>query len=327
MTPTANATYEILALRYGIFDGRMQYQNFIIPDDHAAPDPLDFSCSRFAATAARSSWIPDFNTASAARRGRELLRTPDAALRDAGIEPAEVPDVVLTHMHWDHAGGMEYFPKATFHIQAEEMAYCTGPCMCQPFLRRPFDVEDVQSAVRALYSDRLRIHDGTVELAPGVTLHLIGGHSGGIQSVRVPTQRGWVVLAGDATHLWRNIRNRNPFPVVVDVGRMLRGLRYPERPGGRAGPRHSRARSADPEALPAAERQSRDRPAGPATGGLGPGRANERDGRAPGGGPGADIPSRSYTHPSAQRHVRRRRRPHAFAAIVSEEADGWVPGV
>ena len=104
------------------------------------------------------------------------------------------------------------------------MAYCTGPCMCQPFLRRPFDVDDVQSAVRALYADRLRFHDGTAEIAPGITLHLIGGHSGGIQSIRVPTERGWVVLAGDASHLWGNIRKRMPFPVVVDVARMLKGF-------------------------------------------------------------------------------------------------------
>ena len=38
----ATPTYEVLALRYGIFDGRLQFQNYIIPDDHAAPDPLDF---------------------------------------------------------------------------------------------------------------------------------------------------------------------------------------------------------------------------------------------------------------------------------------------
>jgi glyoxylase-like metal-dependent hydrolase (beta-lactamase superfamily II) len=55
-------------------------------------------------------------------------------------------------------------------------------------------------------------------------VHLIGGHSGGIQSIRVPTKRGWVVLAGDATHLWGNIRKRMPFPVVVDVARMLKGF-------------------------------------------------------------------------------------------------------
>ncbi len=59
---------------------------------------------------------------------------------------------------------------------------------------------------------------------PASRLHLIGGHSGGIQSIRVPTARGWVVLAGDAVHLWGNIRQRNPFPVVVDVARMLRGF-------------------------------------------------------------------------------------------------------
>ena len=226
MTPT----YELLALRYGILDGgRLQYQNLIMPDDHAAPDPLDFLV--FAIRGPIGSANPrtivmdtGFNPASAARRGRELLCTPAQALLNAGINPAEVKDVILTHMHWDHAGGMEYFPQATFHIQAAEMAYCTGPCMCEQYLRRPFDADDVQSAIRALYSDRMKVYDGTVEIAPGVTVHLIGGHSGGIQSIRVPTARGWVVLAGDASHTWRNIRQRNPFPVVVDVARMLRGF-------------------------------------------------------------------------------------------------------
>lgn len=224
MATITGPTYELLALRYGIFDGRLQFQNYIIPDDHAAPDPLDFFV--FAIRGNERTIVMDtgFNPVSATRRGRALLRTPAQALLDAGIDPAEVKDVVLTHMHWDHAGGMEYFPKATFHIQAAEMAYCTGPCMCEPFLRRPFDVDDVQSAVRALYSDRLRVYEGAREIAPGVTVHLIGGHSGGIQSIRVPTKRGWVVLAGDATHLWGNIRKRMPFPVVVDVARMLKGF-------------------------------------------------------------------------------------------------------
>jgi glyoxylase-like metal-dependent hydrolase (beta-lactamase superfamily II) len=229
MSTTQAVTYEILALRYGIFDGRMQFQNYVIPDDHAAPDPLDFFV--FAIRGGGRTIVMDtgFTAASAKRRGRELLCTPAEALRNAGIDTATVKDVVLTHMHWDHAGGMEYFPSATFHMQAEEMAFCTGPCMCQPFLRRPFDVEDVQSAIRALYADRMRVYQGDAEIAPGITMHLIGGHSGGIQSIRVPTKRGWVVLAGDAAHLWGNIRKRMPFPVVVDVARMLRGFETLER--------------------------------------------------------------------------------------------------
>ncbi len=223
MAGTPPATYEILALRYGILAPRIQAQNLLMPDDHMAPDPLDFLV--FAVRGAGRTIVMDtgFTPASAARRGRELLCTPAEALLNANIDPAGVPDVVLSHLHWDHAGGMEYFPAARFHLQEAEMGFATGACMCHAHLRRPFDVEDVVSAVRALYADRIRFHDGSNEIAPGITLHLIGGHSRGIMCMRVPTARGWVVLAGDTTHLWANIRQRNPFPVVVDVDRMLDG--------------------------------------------------------------------------------------------------------
>jgi glyoxylase-like metal-dependent hydrolase (beta-lactamase superfamily II) len=94
------ATYEVLALRYGIFDGRLQFQNYLIPDDHAAPDPLDFYVFAIRGNGRTIVMDTGFNPVSARRRGRELLRTPAEALLRAGIDPAEVPDVVLTHMHW-----------------------------------------------------------------------------------------------------------------------------------------------------------------------------------------------------------------------------------
>ena len=75
---------------------------------------------------------------------------------------------------------------------------------------------------------RVRFHDGSAAIAPGVTLHLIGGHTDGLQVVRVPTERGWVVLASDTSHLWANIRERNPFPIVADVTPMLEGYRLVE---------------------------------------------------------------------------------------------------
>ena len=229
MADAPPATYEILALRYGIFSPRIQAQNLMTPDDHMSPDPLDFLV--FAIRGAGRTIVMDtgFTPASAARRGRELLCSPAEALRNAGVDPAGVPDVVISHMHWDHAGGMEYFPGAKFHLQEAEMEFCTGACMCLPHLRRPFDVEDVVSAVRALYAERIQFHDGVSEIAPGITLHLIGGHSKGVMCMRVPTARGWVVLAGDTTHLWANIRQRNPFPLVVDMPQMLRGYDTLER--------------------------------------------------------------------------------------------------
>jgi glyoxylase-like metal-dependent hydrolase (beta-lactamase superfamily II) len=54
-------------------------------------------------------------------------------------------------------------------------------------------------------------------------VHLVGGHTGGLQIVRVPTGRGWVVLASDAAHFWANIRRRNPYPLIHNLERMAEG--------------------------------------------------------------------------------------------------------
>lgn len=80
-------------------------------------------------------------------------------------------------------------------------------------------------AVERLHAGQLVFHDGDAEIAPGVSLHLIGGHTAGLQVVRVATERGWLVLASDAAHYWDNLRARRPFPIVLDVGRMLDGHR------------------------------------------------------------------------------------------------------
>lgn len=58
----------------------------------------------------------------------------------------------------------------------------------------------------------------------GVTVHCIGGHSRGLQAVRVRTQAGWLVLASDAAHFYENLWSRKPFPIVVDLQNMLDGF-------------------------------------------------------------------------------------------------------
>ncbi len=215
--------YEVLAVRFGIFDGRTSASNFIFPDDHAVLDPLDFLLfvirGHGRTIVVDTGWDPE----TGVRRGRKLLRTPAEALAGVGIDAQTVDEIVLTHLHWDHAGGIRYFPKAMFHLQDAEMAYATGRCMCHAYLKRPFDVEHVVDSVRAVYAGRVRFHQGTSEIAPGITLHLIGGHSSGSQVIRVPTTRGWVVIAGDTTHLWANIRNRSPFPLLASATEMILG--------------------------------------------------------------------------------------------------------
>ena len=65
---------------------------------------------------------------------------------------------------------------------------------------------------------------GDAQLADGVTVDCIGGHSRGLQSVRVRTRAGWLVLASDAAHFYENVFARKPFPIVVDLQNMLDGF-------------------------------------------------------------------------------------------------------
>ena len=75
------------------------------------------------------------------------------------------------------------------------MAFCTGRCMCHRDVRRSFEAADVTAMVERVFQDRVQFHDGDGEIAPGITVHHVGGHTAGLQFLRVKTARGWVVLA------------------------------------------------------------------------------------------------------------------------------------
>ena len=150
--------------------------------------------------------------------------SPAEGLARLGIDAAGITDVIISHLHYDHAGTTDDFPAATFHLQEAEMRYATGRHMRRPGLRSAYAIEDVVGMIRRLYRGRVHFVDGDVELAPGISLHLVGGHTPGIQAVRVLTRRGWVVLASDATHFYANVEGRTPYPIVFNVGDMLDGF-------------------------------------------------------------------------------------------------------
>ncbi len=135
---------------------------------------------------------------AAAARGRTLIRPVGDGLAAIGLDPATVLDVIITYMHYDHAGNVALFPGARFHLQDAEMAYCTGRAMAHQHLSAPFAAENVVEMVRRVYEGRVVFHAGDDTLCPGVTLHHPGGHTLGLQAVRVDTARGPIVLASDA---------------------------------------------------------------------------------------------------------------------------------
>jgi glyoxylase-like metal-dependent hydrolase (beta-lactamase superfamily II) len=214
--------YEIFCVKYGERPGRRP-DHFIGGDPHDAPMPMDYFVW-LVRNEERTILVDTGFTAKMAIRGRVLLRTPAEGLALIGTRASDIRDAIITHLHNDHVGTFYDFPNARFHVQDREMQYVTGRHMLHEIFRRPYEVDEVVGMVRLVYQNRVVFHDGEAELAPGITLHHIGGHTMGLQSVRVHTRRGWVMLASDASHYYEHFEQNRCFPLVYHVGEMLEGF-------------------------------------------------------------------------------------------------------
>ncbi|MDD9739390.1 N-acyl homoserine lactonase family protein [Marinovum sp. SP66] len=218
------SAWEVHAVKYAARNARSRADSFLFDDNHDAPHAMDY----YIWVLRRGDEVllvdTGYDDAEAQARGRPIELDPRAALKPLGLAPEAVSQVIVTHLHYDHAGGLHLFPNAKLHMQAAEMQFATGPCMCHDTLRAPFSAPHVCEAVTRLYSGKVVFHDGDAEIAEGVTVHCIGGHSRGLQCVRVRTAAGWMVLASDAAHYYENVFARKPFPIVVDLQDMLDGF-------------------------------------------------------------------------------------------------------
>jgi len=219
MTPPA---YEIYAVKYAHHE-RTASQNFLGGDPHDGPMPLDYFVWLIRGDGREIVVDTGFSSAMARKRGRDHLRCPTEGLKLLNCDASKVKDVVITHLHYDHVGNFDLFPNAMLHLQDLEMHYATGRNMAHECFRGAYEVEDVVGMVRRAYAGRVRFHNGDAYLHDGISLHLIGGHTMGLQAVRVHTRGGWLVLASDASHFYANMEETRPFPIVYSVGDMVAG--------------------------------------------------------------------------------------------------------
>src|SRR5215813_7907604 len=146
----------------------------------------------------REKWLKEFPSFA------DYLR-PDEAVRLAGVAPEEVTDIVISHAHWDHMGGIDLSPKANVWIQKQEFSYYTGEAWKPGGKHGGIDKEDVKTLVRLNTEGRLRLVDGDdVEILPGIRAYTGARHTFASQYIRVDGDPPFV-LASDNCYLYRNL--------------------------------------------------------------------------------------------------------------------------
>jgi len=216
--------WEAYAVRYAEDLNRRASQTFLGGAGGDALTPFAYQAFLLRGPLGWVAFDTGADEAACARYGKTFVQGLPRALQLLGIDPAEVRHVIQTHLHWDHAGQPDLFPAATFHMQAREMAYVTGPAMHHAVLRAGYQVAEIAAHVALLHAGRMRLYDGEVALAPGLTLHHAGGHTDGLQFARLRTRRGWMVLAGDVVTTRAHLERRVPFPALYHVGDALAGF-------------------------------------------------------------------------------------------------------
>ena len=142
---------------------------------------------------------------------------PSDAIGKVGLKPEDITDLIITHMHWDHADGMDLFPKARIWIQQDEYSYYTGEGWQLGGNHGGIDADDVMALVKLNIEGRVRLLKGdNQEVANGIKVYTGGRHTYASQYVGVSTKAGTVVIASDNCYLYENLDKHAPIAQTLD---------------------------------------------------------------------------------------------------------------
>jgi glyoxylase-like metal-dependent hydrolase (beta-lactamase superfamily II) len=148
---------------------------------------------------------------------------PSEAVAKFGVKPEDVTDVIISHMHWDHADGMDLFPKAKIWLQREELEYYAGSAWQSRRTHGGIDPDVVLAAVKLNVEGRVGLVDGDAkEILPGIVAYTGGKHTYQSQFLTVNTAKGTVVLASDNMYLYENLDKHVPIASSLDKDSNLR---------------------------------------------------------------------------------------------------------
>ncbi|MEN2738382.1 N-acyl homoserine lactonase family protein [Microbacterium sp. X-17] len=164
-----------------------------------------------------------FDKARAAAKGRHQLQDPVELLAVLGVAPEDVDEVIVTHMHYDHVGNIELFPNAQVTMARAEYEYWTGPYGARELMQIIVDPIETAIVTRLKEAGRLTLVEDEAEVAPGIRVERVGGHTPGQLIVEIQGTAGTIILASDAAHYYDEIDLDRPYNLFVDLGELYGG--------------------------------------------------------------------------------------------------------
>jgi glyoxylase-like metal-dependent hydrolase (beta-lactamase superfamily II) len=211
--------YEVLAVRYGTrkttaAEVFLNYHSYREPDRPLAMDYFFW----IARSPARTVLVDTgFSKAGGAARGRTMLMDTGPALHAAGTTPGQVSQVVLTHAHYDHIGGLPALTAGEVVMTRDEYDFWTGPMGRRGQFAHTTEESELRHLRELRATGRLTLAGRAHSVAPGVELTQVGGHTPGQAIVTVATAAGPVVLASDAVHYYEELERDRPFCTVASL--------------------------------------------------------------------------------------------------------------
>jgi len=165
-----------------------------------------------------------YSTQGAVARNRDILISPPDAFAALGITPESAPLVVITHAHYDHAGNVAHFSHSPVLISEKEYSFWMSSNAKRTQFHHSVEDTEVEQLENVAKEGRLTTFTDRLEVAPGIEIIEIGGHTPGQSIVSVATAEGTVLLASDALHYYEEFERDIPFTYVADLIGMYDGF-------------------------------------------------------------------------------------------------------
>ncbi|MBU0574065.1 MAG: N-acyl homoserine lactonase family protein [Candidatus Margulisbacteria bacterium] len=163
--------------------------------------------------------------ALAAKRGLPNFIDPANLITRLGLKANSIEHVIITHLHWDHAGGAKLFPRAVFYVNEKEYLFWARD---KAALTPPFEFLSDKSSINYLKGHkkrgRLVLVKKDQQLFPGISVMAAPGHSPGLMAVVVNTQKGRAVIGSDAAYVFKNYEQNWPSDIMYNMADSIRSL-------------------------------------------------------------------------------------------------------